>query len=44
MPSLAGLAETLEDELYALREQYGEAAFSRAAIDYLNDWADAGKG
>jgi hypothetical protein len=35
----ADLAEALEDELYALRQQLGEDAFPRAAIDYLNDWA-----
>jgi flagellar motility protein MotE (MotC chaperone) len=38
MPA-ANLAESLEDELYALRQQLGEDAFPRAAMDYLNDWA-----
>jgi len=40
----ADLAEALEDELYALRLQLGEAAFPKAAIDYLNDWATPEKG
>jgi flagellar motility protein MotE (MotC chaperone) len=34
----------LEDELYALRLQLGDAAFPKPAIDYLNDWAAADKG
>jgi len=38
------LAESLEDELYALREQLGDSAFPKAAIDYLNDWAATDKG
>jgi hypothetical protein len=33
------LAEALEDELFALRQQLGEDAFPRPALDYLNDWA-----
>jgi hypothetical protein len=40
----ADLAEALEDELYALRQQLGEAAFPKAARDYLNDWAAPDKG
>jgi hypothetical protein len=40
----ADLAELLEDELYALRLQLGDAAFPKAAIDYLNDWAAPDKG
>lgn len=40
----ADLAEALEDQLYALREQRGQDQFPRTAIDYLNDWADADKG
>jgi hypothetical protein len=40
----ADLAEALEDELYALRQQRGDEAFPRAAIDYLNDWAAPDKG
>lgn len=40
----ADLAEALEDELYALRLQLGEAAFPRTALEYLNDWAAADKG
>jgi flagellar motility protein MotE (MotC chaperone) len=38
------LAEALEDELYALRQQLGEEAFPKAALDYLNDWAAPDKG
>ncbi|QNM98967.1 DUF3375 domain-containing protein [Chitinimonas koreensis] len=40
----ADLAESLEDELYALRLQLGETAFPKPALDYLNDWAAADKG
>ncbi len=40
----ADLAETLEDELYALRQVIGEEAFPKAALDYLNDWAAPDKG
>lgn len=36
----ADLAEALEDELYGLRQQLGEAAFPKPALTYLNDWAD----
>jgi hypothetical protein len=35
----ADLAESLEDELFALREQLGPKAFPKSALDYLNDWA-----
>jgi hypothetical protein len=35
----ADLAETLEDELFALRERLGADSFPKAALDYLNDWA-----
>ncbi|MGA7981459.1 MAG: DUF3375 family protein, partial [Chromatiaceae bacterium] len=35
----ADLVEALEDELFALRERLGPAAFPRPAIEYLNDWA-----
>ncbi len=38
------LAEALEDELFALREQRGEGAYPRAALDYLNEWASPDKG
>lgn len=37
--SEADLAEALEDELYALREQLGSDAYPKVARDYLNDWA-----
>lgn len=40
----AELAEALEDELYALRQQYGEDAFPKPALEYLNDWASAERG
>lgn len=40
----ADLAEALEDELYALRQQLGEEAFPKAALDYLNDWAAPDRG
>ena len=40
----ASLAEALEDELYTLRLQLGEAAFPKPARDYLNDWAAPDKG
>ncbi|CAB3774127.1 DUF3375 domain-containing protein [Paraburkholderia humisilvae] len=38
------LAEALEDELYALRQQLGDSAFPKAALEYLNDWAAPEKG
>lgn len=41
--SAADLAEMLEDELYALREQLGKAAFPKQALEYLNDWAHSDK-
>ncbi|MEP7056758.1 MAG: DUF3375 domain-containing protein [Caldimonas sp.] len=37
--SQADLAEALEDQLFALREQRGGDAFPKSAPDYLNDWA-----
>ena len=40
----ADLAEALEDELYALREQLGPEAYPKGALDYLNDWAAPDKG
>ena len=40
----ADLAETLEDELYALRLYVGESAFPKPALEYLNDWAAPDKG
>ncbi|MFY8134242.1 MAG: DUF3375 family protein, partial [Aquimonas sp.] len=39
----ADLAESLEDELFALREQYGHEAYPKAALEYLNDWATPDK-
>lgn len=35
----ADLAEALEDTIYAVRAQRGEAAYPKKALDYLNDWA-----
>lgn len=40
----ADLAEMLEDELFALRESWGGAAFPKSALEYLNDWAAHDKG
>ena len=40
----ASLVEALEDELYTLREQLGTGAYPKSAQDYLNDWAEPGKG
>ncbi len=42
--SEADLAETLEDELFALREQLGPDAYPKGAPEYLNDWASPDKG
>src|SRR5690606_29137029 len=42
--SEADLAESLEDELFALREQLGEAAYPKTAGDYLNDWCAPERG
>jgi hypothetical protein len=44
MMSAADLAEALEDDLYALRQRYGDDSFPRAGLDYLNDWASPEKG
>lgn len=38
------LAEALEDELFALREQHGPDTFPRSALAYLNEWVDNDKG
>ena len=40
----ADLAESLEDELFALRESLGSEAFPKLALEYLNDWAGNEKG
>ena len=40
----ADLAEALEDELFALREQLGDGTFPKTALEYLNDWASPDKG
>ena len=37
--SQSDLAEALEDQLYALREQRGAAVYPKGALEYLNDWA-----
>lgn len=38
------LAEALEDELFALREQLGADAYPKGAAEYLDDWAASDKG
>ncbi len=38
------LAEALEDELFALRTRASDGAYPKAALDYLNDWAEPEKG
>ncbi len=38
------LVVKLEDELFTLREIEGINAFPRAALEYLNDWADDDRG
>ncbi len=35
----AELAESLEDELYGLRQRLGSDSFPKSAMAYLNDWA-----
>jgi len=40
----ADLAEALEDELFGLREQFGNDIFPKSALDYLSDWAGNDKG
>ena len=42
--SEADLAEALEDELFALREQLGAESYPKGALEYLNDWASPDKG
>lgn len=42
--SQADLAEALEDELFALREQLGSDSFPKSALEYLNDWAASDRG
>ena len=40
----ADIVEALEDELFSLREAYGQASFPETAISYLNSWAENDKG
>lgn len=40
----SALVEALNDELFALREQQGPAAFPKSSLEYLNDWAANDKG
>lgn len=40
----ADLAEALEDELYALRQQLGDDVFPKPALEYLDDWSAPEKG
>ncbi|MCP4333249.1 MAG: DUF3375 domain-containing protein [Gammaproteobacteria bacterium] len=42
--SQADLESKLDDQLFKLRETLGESAFPRAAIEYLDDWAENEKG
>lgn len=42
--SQSDLIESLEDELYALRERLGADVFPRRAQDYLNEWASNDRG
>jgi hypothetical protein len=42
--SEADLAEALEDELFAVREQLGADAYPKGASEYLNEWAAPDKG
>ncbi len=44
MIAQADLVESLEDDLFVLRERLGTDAFPKAALDYLNDWAGNDKG
>lgn len=44
LTSEADLAEMLEDELFALREQLGAEVYPKAATEYLNDWCAPDKG
>ncbi|EAR21570.1 DUF3375 family protein [Nitrococcus mobilis] len=37
-------AARLEDYLFQLRERFGEEAFPKRALDYLNDWANDQRG
>ena len=42
--SEADVAEALEDELFALREQIAPDAYPKGAIEYLNDWTAPDRG
>ncbi|MFM9968634.1 MAG: DUF3375 domain-containing protein [Burkholderiales bacterium] len=42
--SQSNLAESLEDELFGIRERLGADVFPKRAIDYLNDWTHNDKG
>jgi len=44
LTSEVDLAEMLEDELFALREQLGAEAYPKSATEYLNDWCAPDKG
>jgi len=44
LTSEADLAEMLEDELFALREQLGAEVYPKSATEYLNDWCAPDKG
>ncbi|HWR02181.1 MAG TPA: DUF3375 domain-containing protein [Chlorobaculum sp.] len=42
--SQSKLVEALEDELFALRRQFGDNTFPGSTQNYLNDWAENDKG
>jgi hypothetical protein len=42
--SRSDLAAKLDDELFRLRESYGEAMYPRCATEYLDDWAQDERG
>ena len=44
MMSEADLVEALDDELFALREQLGDAEFPKSARVYLDEWASPDTG
>lgn len=40
----ADLMESLEDELFVMRDRFGHEAYSNTAISYITDWAKPEKG
>lgn len=41
--SQSELVESLNDELFGLRERFGEQAYPKTALQYLNDWSSDDK-